>query len=92
MDKQLNALIAIKNVFQQIYRPEIYCSTITAGLTYIPNLENENFYRPAFTYDKEERDQVLSMNHAVFVKENFLDKYATAINDLVRDELQKTSS
>jgi hypothetical protein len=55
-------------------------------------LENENIYRPAFTYDKEERDQVLSMNQAVFVKENFLDKYATAINDLVRDELQKTSS
>jgi hypothetical protein len=86
-DLSLAALIAIMNVFQQIYRPEIYCSTITAGPTYIPNLENENFYRPAFTYDREERDQVLSMNQAVFVKENFLDKYATAINDLVRDEL-----
>jgi len=77
------ALIAIMNVFQQIYRPEIYCAASPAGSKYIPNLDNKNFFQPAFTYYREERDQVLSINQALFVKENFLDKYAERINELV---------
>jgi hypothetical protein len=68
--------------------PEIYCSTIPAGSIYIPNLDNKNFDRPLFTYDRDERDQVLSVNQAMFVKENFLDKYAFAINELVQQALQ----
>lgn len=78
----LAALIAVMNVFQQIYRPEIYCSSTPAGSIYISNLDNKNFNRPAFTYDREERDQLLSINQALFVKENFLDKYAKAISEI----------
>jgi hypothetical protein len=83
-DLALAALIAVMNVFQQIYRPEIYCSLTPTDSIYIPNLENKNFYPPAFTYDRDERDQVLSINQALFVKENFLDKYSAAINELVQ--------
>ena len=68
--------------------PEIYCSTIPAGSIYIPNLDNKNFDRPLFTYDRDEWDQVLSVNQAMFVKENFLDKYAFAINELMHQALQ----
>jgi hypothetical protein len=82
------ALIAVMNVFQQIYRPEIYCATTAAGSIYVPNLENKSFDLPAFTYDREERDQVLSFNQALLVKENFLDKYAVAINELVQHAQQ----
>lgn len=82
------ALIAIMNVFQQIYRPEIYCSTVPVDTVYIPNLENKYFEPTSFAYDREERDQVLSINQALFVKENFLDKNATAINKLVIDSLK----
>lgn len=83
-DLTLAALIAVMNVFQQIYRPEIYCAASPAGSKYIPNLDNKNFFQPAFTYDRAERDQVLSINQALFVKENFLDKYAESINELVQ--------
>jgi hypothetical protein len=51
-------------------------------------LDNKNFDRPLFTYDRDERDQVLSVNQEMFVKENFLDKYAFAINELMQQALQ----
>jgi hypothetical protein len=51
-------------------------------------LDNKNFDRPLFTYDRDEWDQVLSVNQAMFVKENFLDKYAFAINELMQQALQ----
>lgn len=83
-DLTLAALIAVMNVFQQIYRPEIYCSSSLAGSIYMSNLDNKNFNYPAFTYDRAERDQVLSINQALFVKENFLDKYADHIIELAQ--------
>jgi hypothetical protein len=87
-DLTLAALIAVMNVFQQIYRPEIYCSSSPAGSIYMSNLDNKNFNYHAFTYDRAERDQVLSINQALFVKENFLDKYAESINELVQQKSQ----
>lgn len=68
------AHIAVMNVFQQIYWPEIYCSTLPAGSIYIPNIENKYFEPTSFTYDREERDQILSINHAFSWKKIFLIK------------------
>jgi hypothetical protein len=76
-------LIAITNVFQQIYRPQIYCSTVPVGSIFIPNVENKYFETTSFTYDREERDQVLLINQSLFVKENFQDKNPITINKLV---------
>jgi hypothetical protein len=73
-------LIEMVKVFQQVYRPEIYCWVLPVSDVFIANLKNKHFEPTSFIYDREESDHVLSINQALFVKENFIATYTVTIN------------
>lgn len=76
--------ISTMEVFQKIYRPEIYNANEAAAETYQPSLENHDYSVTDISYDRLERSQ-LALTQGKFTEEHFmkphravLDQWATS--------------
>ena len=79
---ELYALISVMETLQQIYRPEIYCSTEKSGDVISPSLQNKNFTPPPILYDRNERDNLLIANQATYVEQHFLQPFKNELDYL----------
>ncbi|WP_285034824.1 putative oxygenase MesX [Plantibacter sp. ME-Dv--P-095] len=70
-DLQLVATISTMETFQKIYRPEIYGARSVAADVYRPNLEEQDYARPAVAYDREERGR-LAIEQGQFAEEHLM--------------------
>jgi len=76
----LAALIAVMDVFESIYRPEIYCARKSAGEVFRPDLANLDFDEPSAIYDRIERDTTLGRDQAQRAQKEFLTPNSEAIS------------
>ncbi|PPF40722.1 DUF1852 domain-containing protein [Rathayibacter sp. AY1D2] len=70
-DLQLIATISTMETFQRIYRPEIYGARSAAADVYRPDLEQQDYVRPAVSYDREERGR-LAVEQGRFAEEHLM--------------------
>lgn len=63
--------ISTMEVFQKIYRPEIYNANSEAPCIYRPSLENRDYSTTRIAYDRVERSQ-LALKQGKFAEEHFL--------------------
>lgn len=68
---QLIGTISTMEIFQKIYRPEIYNAAATAPVVYRPRLDHQDFARTPITYDRVERSQ-LAVKQGKYTEEHFL--------------------
>lgn len=80
---ELATLVAVMDTFERIYRPEIYCDRMPAGVLYTADLGNTNHDPPPATYDRHERDTVLGQRQAEIAWQDFLAPNAKALARLM---------
>ncbi|PRA34118.1 DUF1852 domain-containing protein [Pseudomonas poae] len=71
---ELISTISTMDTFQKIYRPEIYNANSTAGKSYQPSLNNQDYSLTRIVYDREERSR-LAIEQGQFVEEHFIKPY-----------------
>lgn len=75
----LISTISTMEVFQKIYRPEIYNANAAATETYQPSLENTDYSVTEVSYDRVERSQ-LALTQGQFTDEHFMKPYGAALH------------
>jgi len=75
----LAALTAVMEVFESIYRPEIYCARKPAGEVFKPDLANMDFDEPPAIYNRVERDTSRGREQAQRADKEFLIPNSEAI-------------
>jgi hypothetical protein len=83
--EELAALISVMDVFERIYRPEIYSARNAAGATFLPSLSNSDFIPPPAYYDRVERDTRLGMEQALRARDEFLTPNRHALASLLSE-------
>ena len=68
---ELISTISTMETFQKIYRPEIYNANAVAGISFKPNLQNQDHSLTRIVYDREERSR-LAIQQGKFAEENFI--------------------
>jgi len=76
---ELMATISTMEVFQKIYRPEIYNANSTAGRIYRPSLRHEDYSATRIVYDRQERSQ-LAVKQGRFTEEHFIKPHQHTLN------------
>lgn len=71
---ELISAISTMEVFQKIYRPEIYNANAAAGKFYQPSLKNQDYSVTQIVYDREERSR-LAIEQGKFAEECFVKPY-----------------
>lgn len=71
---ELIGTISTMEVFQKIYRPEIYNANSAAGQSYTPNLKHQDYSHTLVVYDREERAR-LAIEQGKFAEEHFIKPY-----------------
>lgn len=71
---ELISTISTMDTFQKIYRPEIYNANSTAGKSYQPSLNQQDYSLTRIVYDREERSR-LANEQGKFVEKNFITPY-----------------
>jgi hypothetical protein len=71
---ELISAISTMEVFQKIYRPEIYNANAAAGKCYQPNLKHQDYSSTQIVYDREERGR-LAVEQGKFAEEYFIKPY-----------------
>lgn len=71
---ELISAISTMEVFQKIYRPEIYNANSVAGKFYQPSLKNQDYSLTQIVYDREERSR-LAVAQGKFAEEHFIKPY-----------------
>ena len=71
---ELISTISTMETFQKIYRPEIYNANSTAGKSYQPRLQHQDYSLTRIVYDREERSR-LAIEQGKFVEEQFIKPY-----------------
>ncbi|MBF8651946.1 DUF1852 domain-containing protein [Pseudomonas putida] len=71
---ELISSLSTMETFQKIYRPEIYNANATAGATYQPSLQHEDYSLTRIVYDREERSR-LAIEQGKFAEAHFIKPY-----------------
>jgi hypothetical protein len=71
---ELISVISTMEVFQKIYRPEIYNANAVAGKYYQANLKHQDYSSTQIAYDREERSR-LAVEQGKFAEEHFIKPY-----------------
>lgn len=71
---ELISAISTMEVFQKIYRPEIYNANSVAGKCYQPSLKNQDYSLTQIVYDREERSR-LATEQGKFAEKHFIKPY-----------------
>jgi hypothetical protein len=71
---ELISVISTMEVFQKIYRPEIYNANAVAGKYYQANLKHQDYSSTQIVYDREERSR-LAVEQGKFAEEHFIKPY-----------------
>lgn len=75
---ELISSLSTMETFQKIYRPEIYNANATAGATYQPSLQHEDYSLTRIVYDREERSR-LAVEQGMFAEAHFIEPYHTLL-------------
>nr|WP_314482590.1 DUF1852 domain-containing protein [uncultured Pseudomonas sp.] len=75
---ELISSLSTMETFQKIYRPEIYNANATAGATYRPSLEHEDYSVTRIVYDREERSR-LAIEQGAFAEAHFIKPHHTVL-------------
>ena len=76
---ELISTISTMGAFQKIYRPEIYNANSTAGKSYQPSLQHQDYSLTRIVYDREERSR-LAIEQGKFVEEQFIKPYKDVLD------------
>lgn len=76
---ELISTISTMEVFQKIYRPEIYNANSAAGAIYQPSLKHADYSLTQIVYDREERSR-LAVEQGRFAEEYFIKPYKTILD------------
>lgn len=71
---ELISAISTMEVFQKIYRPEIYNANSVAGKVYQPSLTHADYSSTRIVYDRDERSR-LAIEQGKFAEEHFIRPY-----------------
>ncbi|MBK4216875.1 DUF1852 domain-containing protein [Paracoccus caeni] len=77
---ELIGTISTMETFQKIYRPEIYNANSTAGQSFEPSLQHEDYSLTRIVYDREERSQ-LAVAQGKFAEEHFIKPYHAILEE-----------
>lgn len=75
---ELISSLSTMETFQKIYRPEIYNANATAGATYQPSLQHEDYSLTRIVYDRVERSR-LAVEQGMFAEAHFIKPYHTLL-------------
>jgi len=75
---ELISSLSTMETFQKIYRPEIYNANATAGATYQPSLQHEDYSLTRIVYDRVERSR-LAVEQGTFAEAHFIKPYHTLL-------------
>ncbi|UQN37488.1 DUF1852 domain-containing protein [Alcaligenes aquatilis] len=76
---ELISTISTMEIFQKIYRPEIYNANSAAGMRYQPSLKNADHSITQIVYDREERSR-LAVEQGRFTEESFIKPYKVILD------------
>lgn len=77
---ELISVISTMEVFQKIYRPEIYNANSIAGQYFQASLTNGDYSSTQIVYDREERNH-LAVRQGKFAEEHFIKPYQEILNN-----------
>ncbi len=81
---QLIGTISTMEMFQKIYRPEIYNANSAAANVYRPSLEQQDYSRTQIGYDREERSQ-LAITQGKYTDEHFMKPHRDVLEQWAAD-------
>jgi hypothetical protein len=82
---ELISAISTMEVFQKIYRPEIYNANSAAGKYYQPSLRHQDYSLTQIVYDREERSR-LAVEQGKFAEEHFIKRYQTMLEQCTAED------